>query len=83
MISKEERYIRLIQLFEYENPAFRINNELGRGQHGVAFELEDGNVIKFTIDKRELRVCEAILGTINRHICNIFQIGKLSNVLKY
>lgn len=49
MISKEERYRRLIQLFEYENPAFRIKKELGRGQHGVAFELEDGNVIKFTI----------------------------------
>lgn len=81
MISKEERYRRLIQLFEYENPALRIKKELGRGQHGVAFELEDGNVIKFTIDKRELRVCEAILGTTNRHICNIFQIGKLSRTI--
>lgn len=81
MISKEERYRRLIQLFEYENPSFRIKKELGRGQHGVAYELEDGNVIKFTIDTRELKVCERILGKTNRHVCNIFQIGDLSKAI--
>lgn len=81
MINKRNRYKKLIQQVEYECPQFQILKELGRGQHGVAYELEDGNVVKFTIDKRELSVCNAILGTFNRCICNIFQISELSKTI--
>ena len=45
MINKRNRYKKLIQQFEYECPQFQILKELGRGRHGVAYELVDGNVI--------------------------------------
>lgn len=82
MTNKESRYKELIQQFENENPQFQILNKLGEGQFGVVFELNDGNAIKFTLDKRELRVCNAIIGNVNRHICNIYKMGELAHIVE-
>lgn len=77
MGNKEDRDNRIIQQFEYENPQFQVLKKLGQGQHGIAYELEDGNAVKFTIDKREIRVCNSILGLTNNNICNVYEMGEL------
>ena len=72
----DNRYLSLIKHFKREKGQFQIIKELGKGNFGVAFELNNGNVVKFTTDKQEIKTCKKLVGHINKYLCNIYEIRK-------
>ncbi len=49
-----------------------MNKLLGKGNHGEAYLLDDGTVLKLTNDWREYDVATCIKGHQNRHIIDIY-----------
>lgn len=67
-ILQEKRLSEAIKLF----PQIKILHCLGYGNKGEAYLLEDGTVLKITIDKEEFSTAMTLKSRELKHIVNIY-----------
>ena len=52
---------------------YKLKKQLGAGSNGVAYELEDGTVLKITMDIKEARAAAKLVGKKNKYIVNFYR----------
>ena len=68
-ITTEETYISNVLKL---HPEIRISERLGKGNNGIAYLLENGNVLKITHDHEEYATATILKNKQLRHIINIY-----------
>ena len=71
-ILQEKRLSEVIKLF----PQIKILHCLGSGNKGEAYLMEDGSVMKITIDKEEYYTARTIKGRRLKHVIDIYECYK-------
>ena len=64
-------------LEEYKDD--RIVDYVGAGTEGIAYELDNGNVLKVTMDPSEYEVAQELKGKPTRHIVNVYDYATIQD----